>query len=209
MKVLKITFVLLLLVLVLSPAKATPIPVYGTAAPLSGSTDLLGFGNWAGNANLSWTILPVAGGYNYMYTFTHLGSDLSHLVLEFTAGCGADPACITDATSTPDGPRLYEAFAPPNFEMPAAIYGVKFNFTGGSPNILSFVSNRAPVWGDVYLRDGSNAYAYNGGLTNHSSTSVLDFVARPDGDAIPEPTGWLLFGIGLVLVSLHSAKKKT
>lgn len=207
----KVSLILLLLVLV-STGSVKATPVYGTNATLTGSTNLTSFGDWAGNANLAWNIAPVVGGYSYTYTFTHLGSDLSHLILEFTAGCGDDPACITSSSNNFDGPRIYNAFDPPNFEMPAPIYGTKFNSSGGPPNILSFVSNRAPVWGDVYLRDGGNAYAYNTGLLDHTLSSTSAFVARPDGSpdqGVPEPGGWLILGFGLFCLGLYRNKKKS
>lgn len=208
MKIFFFTFTLCLLAVSLG---ATPI-VYGTGTPLSGSTQLSGFGNWSGNAVLHWSIVPVVGDiWSYSYTFTHEGSDLSHIVLEFTAGCGADPLCITDdSTGTADGPRTYEAFQPPNFEQPVDIYGVKFDFSGGSPYTFSFTSDRAPVWGNMYARDGTNAYAYNAGLLDQLSGNTADFVARPDGapNPIPEPQSLVLIGGGLLILFWSRRKRK-
>lgn len=181
---------------------AMAAPIYGTSASTAGSTTLSGFGNWL-NPVVSWQISDNGNGtWNYSYSFVHGGSDLSHLVLEFTQGCGQDPGCITNATNNPDGPKIWNASSPPNFELAAAIYGVKFDgFSSGSPNTWSFTSNRAPVWGDIYLRDGGNAYAENAGLTNHQSEFVADFVARPNGstpnDNVPEPSSFALAGLGL------------
>ncbi len=200
--------VLLTSLLLVTPATATS--VYGTETPLVGSTTLLGFGNWAGNTSLAWAITPLSGGggWLYNYTFTEIGSDLSHLVLQFSDNCAGDPGCISNATNNPDGPRLYPSFTPPNFEQPVSIYGVKFSFLGGSPYAFSFASNRAPVWGNMYARDGGNAYAYNAGLTNLGSSSTGDFVARPDGAAVPEPASLTLGGLGLGLLGLGLLKRK-
>jgi len=185
----------------LVPASASVI--YGTVAPNSGAVALVGFGNWAGNTSLSWTITDVTGGYLYQYTFAHGGSDLSHLVLEFSAGCGQDPGCISQATNNPDGPRVYEAHDPPNFEMPVDIYGVKFDFSGSATsNTFSFVSDRSPVYGNLYARDGGNAFAYNQGLTVLDSSNPAWFIARPDGagSTVPEPSTWALATAGVLAI---------
>ncbi len=204
--------VIIVLFLAVSMASGATI-VYGKSATMSGSTQLAGFGDWEGNASMSWNIMEEAGVYTYTYTFTHEGSDLSHILLEFTNGCGDDPLCITnESTGTADGPRTYEAFTPPNFEQPVDIYGVKFNFSGGSPYTFSFTSNRAPVWGNMYARDGQNAYAYNAGLVDLLSANTTDFIARPNGygppEPIPEPMTSLLLGAGLALTGLYHHKKR-
>jgi hypothetical protein len=206
-KPLKKVVVLLAFLALAVTVSATPI--HGTDAPFTGSTTLLGFGNWDNpDPELSWEITSLPGGlFLYVYEFTHGGSDLSHLVLEFSPNCAGDLACITNGTNNPDGPRTYAANTAPNFEMPAAIFGVKFSeFGAGSPNTFSFTSNRAPVWGNVYLRDGGNAYAYNAGLTNMSSSLMSDFVARPDGfgndTQVPEPASFALLGGGLLVLGM-------
>ncbi len=179
-------------------------PVYGTSAPLVGSSVLSGSGDWT-LVTLGWNISQNVGNpslWDYNYTLTNTGSQLSHLVLEFSQSCANDPGCITNGNHNPDGPRLYAATSPPNFELPASIYGVKFDGFGRSPNTFSFTSNRAPIYGDVYARDGGNGYAFNAGITNHASENIADFVARPNGPPgsdsdVPESSAWVMMGIGL------------
>jgi len=205
----------LLLVLIFWASTANASPVYGTAVDsghFSSLTILSGFGTWQGNVSISWSIQELVGGqYGYNYTFTHGGRDLSHLVLELTAGCGDDPYCITEASSTPDI-RLYASGAVPNGFLPADIYGAKFDSNNGaSPNVFSFVSNRAPVWGNVYAQDGvseGGTYAYNPGLVAIGSANIGDFLARPDGGTpIPEPSSCLLALSGVAALALFSRRR--
>lgn len=205
-----LTLLLLSASLISLPASAGII--YGTDASgeLTGTRSLNGFGTWAGNAELTWEIDPLGGGlYFYQYTFTHAAQGgLSHLVLEFSLGCDEDEGCITQGTNNPDGPHVYSAFSPPNFEMPEDIYGAKFDGfgDGDSPSSWSFVSNRAPVYGNIYLRNGGQAYAYNAGLVDLESEDLDDFVARPNGSLppseVPEPSTLLLIGAGLGALTL-------
>jgi hypothetical protein len=203
-------------------ASAYASPVFGTSATMSGSTGATGFGDWANNFTLAWDITQNALDvdlFDYEYTFTvgPTGSDLSHIVIGFSTSCATDRACITNGTDSPDGPRTYNALAPPNREMPAAIFGVKFTgFSGSGPYTFSFTSDRAPVWHDFYARDGGNAYAYNSGLTNHLSESVLDFIAAPNGipgggggggGQVPEPGSMILIGGGLVALAVGTRKR--
>jgi hypothetical protein len=85
--------------------------------------------------------------------------------------------------------------------MPASIIGVKFDDLPDGTLQISFLSNRAPVWGDFYLKGGNDSFAYNDGLANPTSESVLDFIARPNGattSTVPEPASLILLGGGLL-----------
>ena len=152
----------------------------------------------------AWTITNPSG-----------GAGLSHLILNFSDSCindinntFADANCATNATVNGSAPNvalvpgLYgPASANIGFPTGTTINGVKFNITGGpgSPVTIAFDSNRAPVYGDFYSKVANSSFAYNNGLTNHASTLLSDFIARPDGDT-PEPgtLSMLVGGLGLV-----------
>jgi hypothetical protein len=114
----------------------------------------------------------------------------------------------------------YGTFGPgpsnPGFPSGKSITGVKFDGLPQHMTTISFDTLRSPVWGDFYAKDGvSHAsdggsggqvwnYAYNTGLANHNSSSVTDFIARPDttGAPVPEPGSWAMMLSGGLLVAL-------
>jgi hypothetical protein len=200
--------------MVLGAQGASAAGVYGTAAALSGSrstsSGLVAGGNWTDAAveTVEWDIVDnMDGTWGYTYTFLNFtGPAISHWILDLTddAVFPRDPNVITDVN--PGGETLeFRSFGVennnPGFPPGYSIVGVKFEYNSlpdWTPSI-SFTSNRAPVWGDVYFKGGNDSYAYNVGLTNPNSMSVTDFIARPNGLAVvPEPASIAMAGLGLL-----------
>ena len=201
-------------------------PVYDTTAvgELIGSrsepTRIVAGGGWAGTpfSTLSWDIESLGGGlWKYEYTFSAdlATPGISHFILDLTDDCVsgnsfADAACVTGANGTL-APGAYDGTNPSNPGMPAAIIGVKFDF--GS-NFFEFTSNRAPVYGNFYVKGGDDSFAYNAGLANAGSESILDFIARPNSTGgevppIPEPSTVLLMGGSLLALGYFRKRRNS
>jgi hypothetical protein len=194
-------------------------PIYGTAAPLIGSrTEDFGIttgGEYASDGTsftVSWEIELLGDVFRYTYAFSGFESpDVSHFILDLTDDCvggTADPNCVTDATvSLLEFNEFGTSPSNPGFPALASIVGVKFDALPDGTLEISFTSNRSPVYGDFYLKGGRESFAYNDGLTDHSSADVLDFIARPNGaGVVPEPGSLVLLGAGLL--GLSSLRRK-
>ena len=96
--------------------------------------------------------------------------------------------------------------------MPEDIYGIKFDACGNATDVtISFDSDRAPVWGDFYSKDGIIPGAqwcalYNSGFTSGdydpfsaaTNGSFQNHLLVPDS-YIPAPGAVILVCIGTTL----------
>jgi hypothetical protein len=220
--------------LILPSALATPVyntpvdPAYwsGPAATRSTGSGLVGTGPWGATNpagfTISWNIVPQTTGYLlYEYTFNWTSKDISHAIIELSDDClaGAAP-CVWGFIPGVDSKdiRLYDPEDPgqSNPNLPASIYGVKVNFGELTSNsaTFSFYSDRLPVWGNFYAKDGKDGgvdvTVWNIGLANQGSESIIDFIARPDTAPqyiIPEPGTMALMGLGLLAIGLWRRKR--
>lgn len=211
-----------------SPAVAATVYDTSSVAELVGSRSLgAGIVGSASNvANIpntlqvSWVIdygVTMVGLWTYNYTITYSGgsSSISHAILDLSDTCtSAASGCLVNpqyAAQSNGMIYVYDTFAlsAGNPNMLGSITGVKLDETqGGSPFSISFQSPRAPVYGDIYLKAGQ-WQAQNTGINKHlTSTSITDFIARPDTAegppvvATPEPASALVLGGALAGLGL-------
>jgi hypothetical protein len=220
----------ILLCAVAAPALAAPTSYMGSLAAAGGGGDgiLTVAGAWDSPlTTLSWTVdnVTTPGKWHYSYTFQTPGpgAAISHMIIEasdhdpgpaFTennlqsltsivAGWIADPIEI----------GLHFA-GPGNPDMPSDLYGIKFEAAIDTVAVtISFDSDRSPVWGDFYAKDGKQGdvfnTAYNAGFADPDplvaphNGSEGNHLLVPDSTTIPvvpAPGAIVLVAIGVGLV---------
>ena len=199
-----------------SPALSAVI--YGTAAPMSGSRTVGSPGlataepDWQ-DAVIDWSITDNGNGtHTYTYTLSNFDRPgISHLTLDISDDCVegaendefADPYCVTDFmfNGIPSDDYLEAG------NKDGITGAVKFDIGADGDLTYSFVSNRLPVFGDVFVKGGQSELT-NTGFGDHNSEIRTgdDFIARPNG-MTPEPAtlGLLLAGGFALLGSRRSS----
>jgi hypothetical protein len=158
-------------------------------------------GNWKDQGvKIQWNITESSGIFTYQYTLSTIAGGsligaVSHFILETSEAFTHFD--ILPGSNPVSDPQWWTPAMPSNPNMPAPIWGVKFDFGSGTPT-YTLVTTKRPVWGDFYTKDGKagrlgfNA-AWNAGLAIGDPTlSTTDFTAwipTPDTLAVePPPT---------------------
>ena len=230
MKLTLLTFALAIAAAV-EPVRADAVYATSALSELNGSrnvspiggVDVLTGGDLA-SLLISWTITWIEGEYHYSYELsgpTGPGLRVSHFALEVSNSCTSGSGCITNATlngldiqSTLNFGTNSSTNGDPG--LPTAFYGVRFNPATATqlPITIAFDSDRAPVYGDFYMKAGQGAAGNGGSAWNAGNTlsnisyNTIDFIPRPDTfgrlvlipSHVPEPASYLLLGTGLALL---------
>lgn len=191
------------------------------------SPNNFGLNSWAGgNFTFGWNISQSGSLFNYVYTITTPASGkaaLSHVIIQISNNATAADFSNGVSIVTFNSNNPSNTLMPANANNPAPYntvsnngdLGLKFNGNSGGTNvnIFSFTSDRAPVWGDFYARDGigvgSTGIAWNIGYgTDPSAGGSFDaWIPRPDGMVgVPEPATLLL--LSSVLGAALTAKRR-
>lgn len=173
-------------------------PITGERSNLSGGVTATGDWNEGDGFSISWVVEQRHDGlWDYTYTINAYKKDVSHFILEVTEGGDFEDA----PNGSTEGPTEWLA-SNGNPGMPNPMYGIKFDFGEGPYTITT---DRNPVWGVFYCKDGKGTYAWSTALelpdyrTNEGLTLTTDdFIIRPNGCNVPIPGAVWLLGSGLI-----------
>lgn len=185
---------------------------------------LTAYGAWdCSSTTLGWIVddMTTPGKWHYSYTLFVPSKDISHMIIE--ASNGDNPFTSANLFSPSSNPAGWirsiaiQNFSPNNSTpyMPEDIYGIKFDSAKDATVItLSFDSDRAPVWGDFYAKDGYSSCSgwnalYNTGFTLNdydpfapaANGSLQNHLLVPDS-YIPVPGAIILVCIGTTLTGM-------
>jgi len=182
---------------------------------------LTAYGSWdSPSTALSWMVdnVTTSGKWHYSYSLFVNVKDISHMIIE--ASNGENPFTAANLFSPVSYPAGWiksieiQNFSPDGSTpyMPEDLYGIKFDSEMDSTVItVSFDSDRRPVWGDFYAKDGFTIcdewnVVYNTGFTigdfdplaPAACGSFQNHLLVPDS-YIPAPGALILVSIGTAI----------
>jgi len=186
------------------------------ATALSGSIDsvdnggMYATGSWDdGGATLDFTATDIGGLWKYVYTFAVDQKALSHIVFQVSDNFTAANVFAGTTAGWSLGDWGDEGGSSPG--IPESFYGLKFDGDFSLNNVLTIISDRAPMWGDFYAKDGVNrvvgdsldVYAFNSSFGTVLADPYQYFVAgkvlvpNTHVTSVPEPSvaGMLAVGV--------------
>lgn len=195
-----------------SGSRTTPTGITGTAA----------WGKVPGYT-VSWDISQSGNIFHYVYDISVPSKDISHTILELSDNITQDNINslifnfrVNGSSKSTPTPRLFSPSDPGNSNpgLPSDIYGIKIDMTSTKQKV-AFDSLRAPMWGDIYSKDGVDkgvfVYAFNTGFgTDPIGNDYSKWIAVPDTKHIrvPEPATYLLLISCLAIALFLRSRRK-
>ena len=180
---------ILLLVIGLAFCFSAAIASASLTVPLSGTytsdSGIRGYNEWSTDVTFAWEVTNNTDGtYTYKYNWTTARKDLSHLNIQVSENFSI--ADVINWSVAPANVKTYEIGA--NFDG-NTWNAFKFDDLGDALSYtLTLTTNRMPMDGNFYAKDGKNTYAHN---TDGFSIAVPN-------SAVPIPSAILLLGAGLI-----------
>ena len=150
---------------ILAVAMAAPVLAVSYSGSISTPTGITATAPWSDGMTISWVVTQQGDmSWKYQYTFGYEFKAISHMIVAVSPDVTAN-----DFWSYNHAEHAINTFSgadPSNPGMPSALFGLKIDVTNeDEANYFEFVSSRAPVWGDFYVKDGkyggNDVYAFN------------------------------------------------
>ncbi len=199
---------------------------YGWAVTYTGSITsddyLVASFPWSVGASLSWEVSSPVDDDNWYYRYVFHGvlKDISHAIIEVSENFDRDNILRASDGIDDDAPMWYSP-GTSNPYMPDYLYGIKWEFDDNNTVGFALVSDRKPMWGDFYAKDGIMrepephwVVAFNSEFGNDSDNPIGNgnndgWILVPDTESeqVPDPGTIVLLGSGLLSLAFYGRKK--
>jgi hypothetical protein len=228
----RIRFYVLFLLIVITCTICNGNPTAYTGSLSVGDGGLVSEGVWNDPATtLYWSVddTTTPGLWHYTYQLIVPAQAISHIIIEASDGDPWGQFTIDNLFSAASTPEDWigsiviqnQSSDGANPDMPEDMWGIKFNSAFAATTItVSFDSDRMPVWGDFYSKNGKEPgtdvwnVVYNTGFTVDdydplalASNGSLEYHILVPDSYVPAPGAIVLSSIGIGLINLLKRRR--